>query len=160
MSFIKQLNDYTCSPVCLYNIGMWLGQPKLFELLKLDCNTDKHGTTEEDFELMLKSKFYGLKITRITHKGLNFARIRNHLQKPNAAIAVTCYETWETKGEIHDSLWLSEDLSINLKGDVYCKEYSIANILWNLDKLDEDFVIKTTIFLHQRSAVDLKRQSI
>ena len=57
MSFITQANDWTCSPVALYNVQEWadVSNKKSLQYFIKKCKTDKNGTCDDHFEAALKN---------------------------------------------------------------------------------------------------------
>lgn len=129
--FKTQKDGWSCGPVALYNVGVWLKRPRKYAKLYELCHTDEDGTPDFYFEETLRSQWspYHLKITK--KRKIDYDEIRDFLSKSNTAIVLDSPETWDDSSEdIHCSFWLSESLAINLRvGETYSKDINILDII-------------------------------
>jgi len=143
--FKRQLNDYTCSPVLLYNIGVWMGELIDLSSMIYQCKTTIDGTDDENFEAVLYRLWPSLSIKKDAD-----INIVEFLSKPNTAIALAHRETWEEDyGEEHHSFWLSPNLAINLKeNELYTKNEHIIDVIDDTDLFTDSVV--TIYFLEKK----------
>ena len=146
--FMKQLNDYSCSPVCLYNVGVWAYGAYPYKYLYEKCMTDEEGTYDEDFEKILRNQWNNVKVTRKRDWG--FDDINSFLRKPSTAVVLAHRETWLSGGDdMHHSLWLGPNFAVNLKkGHIYSKDENVEDIaLHTLTDTDDTPIV---YFLEKR----------
>ena len=112
--WLGQRDEFRCGPIALVNIMKWAGI-KEFEghrvneklakgYLSVRCWTDKEGTFNYHFEIMLRS-LPGLKITKYTHskrhtKRLSRRDIKKHLKSGGIVLLDTPW--WNSKKRKHE----------------------------------------------------------
>jgi len=117
--YICQHDDYSCSPVCLYNVGQWLGDAVSLKFLTTLCHTDVDGTEDKYFNKTLRSTWNNLHVVK--KRAWNNSTIFHHFENGGAVVIAHL----DTDNEWHHSFWTGYRQGIN----TLCQEFYIYDVL-------------------------------